>query len=639
MAIVEFDNVRFTYDGATFALDDVSLSVESGEFICVLGGNGSGKSTLAKHVNALLVPDEGSVRVVSRDTRSPEDTFFIRSNAGMVFQNPDDQIVASIIEDDVAFGPENLGIPLPELRERVTDALAQVGLQGFETRETSALSGGQKQRVAIAGVLAMKPRVLVLDEASAMLDPRGREGLLRVCHELNSEGLTIIYITHFMEEATGADRVVVMDSGRIALSGTPREALTQVERLRALRLDIPFAAQMSAALRKRGVPVSPHVREDELETELRALLQTGQDANGGADEAKTGADAGRTRAEQDESTGAGEARAEASKRAPEETSLPAASGEITPLVQLENVSFTYEPAPHKKRRRGGVTGAGAGAGAPADDSASAKWGNDPDERWALRDVSLAVRQGDFLGLAGHTGSGKSTLVQLAAGLMQPSSGRVLLGGADLSRKREARSARGMVGLVFQYPERQLFAANVFDDVAFGPRNLGLSPDEVETRVRTALEQVHLDLDEIRERSPFTFSGGQQRRIAIAGVLAMDPSVLVMDEPTAGLDPQAHEALLGLICELHAKRDLTVLFVSHNMDDLARLCNRIVVLNRGRLVAAGAPHDVFADEAALKRIGLGVPRVLHLATTLHMETGARVPSVDELADAIAERFHG
>ena len=193
--MIEFKGTGFTYDGERFVLDGVDARIERGEFVCVLGGNGSGKSTLAKHVNALLVPDEGSVTVLDRDTRDERSTYFIRSNAGMVFQNPDDQLVASLIENDVAFGPENLGVPTDQLRQRVADALADVGLQGFDKRETAALSGGQKQRVAIAGVLAMEPAILILDEATAMLDPRGRKGLMRVCRELHDRGMTVVMIT------------------------------------------------------------------------------------------------------------------------------------------------------------------------------------------------------------------------------------------------------------------------------------------------------------------------------------------------------------------------------------------------------------------------------------------------------------
>ncbi|MDO4400825.1 MAG: energy-coupling factor transporter ATPase [Coriobacteriia bacterium] len=275
MSAIEFNNASFTYDGKTNAFEDISLTVREGEFLCVLGGNGSGKSTLAKHINALLAPDSGTVYILGRDSADPANTYYIRSNAGMVFQNPDDQIVASVIENDVAFGPENLGVPTEELRERVTAALKQVGLQGFETRETTSLSGGQKQRVAVAGVLAMEPSILVFDEASAMLDPRGRAGLMRVCRELNEAGLTIILITHFMEEAALADRIVVLENGHIALMGTPDEVLTQFDVLERLSLEVPFAVSMSHELRKRGVPVKMHVDAASLEDEIASLLAGG----------------------------------------------------------------------------------------------------------------------------------------------------------------------------------------------------------------------------------------------------------------------------------------------------------------------------------------------------------------------------
>ncbi|TGY74504.1 energy-coupling factor transporter ATPase [Enterorhabdus sp. NM05_H27] len=268
---VDFRDAGFTYDGERFVFRHLDLTVPQGQFLCLLGGNGSGKSTLAKHVNALLLPDEGEVRVFGCDTRDDEQTYFIRSNAGLVFQNPDDQIVASLIENDVAFGPENLGVPNPELRERVTRALAEVGLMGFEEHETHALSGGQKQRVAIAGVLAMDPAVLILDEATAMLDPRGRAGLMRVVRELHAAGMTVVMITHYMEEATAAERVVVLDGGAVVLDGPPAEVLTRADELRALSLEVPFACRLSLDLQARGVPVRACVSDDELKEELCAL--------------------------------------------------------------------------------------------------------------------------------------------------------------------------------------------------------------------------------------------------------------------------------------------------------------------------------------------------------------------------------
>ena len=270
--MIEFKGTGFTYDGDRFVLDGVDARIAPGEFVCILGGNGSGKSTLAKHINALLVPDEGSVTVLDHDTRDERSTYFIRSHAGMVFQNPDDQLVASLIENDVAFGPENLGVPTDDLRQRVADALADVGLQGFDKRETAALSGGQKQRVAIAGVLAMEPSILILDEATAMLDPRGRKGLMRVCHELHDRGMTVVMITHFMEEAAQADRVIVLEEGRVACDGTPQDVLVQAELLEHLNLDLLFAAELSLELGRRGVPVGMHIETTTLKEELCRLL-------------------------------------------------------------------------------------------------------------------------------------------------------------------------------------------------------------------------------------------------------------------------------------------------------------------------------------------------------------------------------
>lgn len=270
--MIRFEHSGFTYDGDSFALKDIDLVIDEGSFVCVLGGNGSGKSTLGKHINALLIPDEGSVEVLGFDTRDEQNTYRIRSSAGMVFQNPDDQIVASLVEDDVAFGPENLGVETEELQRRVHEALIEVGLQGFDKHETYSLSGGQKQRVTIAGVLAMHPQILILDEASSMLDPRGRKGLLRICRELNSRGMTIVMITHFMEEASKADRVIVLDSGRIALDGKPHEVLSQTAKLEHLNLKIPYACRLSLELQAAGIPVAIHVNEDDLKEDICRLL-------------------------------------------------------------------------------------------------------------------------------------------------------------------------------------------------------------------------------------------------------------------------------------------------------------------------------------------------------------------------------
>lgn len=257
--LIEAEGLEHRYgtgDNPVLALNGINLTVRPGEYLVVLGPNGSGKSTLAKHCNALLLPSEGQITVAGWDTRDQNHLWDIRRTAGMVFQNPDNQIVASVVEEDVAFGPENLGIEPDEIRRRVNEALETVGMTSYTTRQPHHLSGGQKQRVAIAGLLAMRPRILLLDEPTAMLDPAGRAEVLRTVRRLNrDEGLTLVHITHFMEEAAEADRVVVIDRGKIVLEGTPREVFSRVETLTSVGLDVPLAAQVSGRLRQEGVPL------------------------------------------------------------------------------------------------------------------------------------------------------------------------------------------------------------------------------------------------------------------------------------------------------------------------------------------------------------------------------------------------
>lgn len=246
------------------ALDQVSLDVAEGEFLAIIGRNGSGKSTLAKHLNALLIPDAGECLVAGMDTRTAEVLWDVRQTVGMVFQNPDNQIVASLVEEDVAFGPENLGLPPAEILRRVQSSLEMVGMSEYRLHAPHLLSGGQKQRVAIAGVLAMQPRCLVLDEPTAMLDPVGRsEVLAAVCKLHRQKGITVVLITHFMEEAVAADRVVVMDAGRIIMDSDPVTVFSQVDRIRALGLDVPIAADIAARLRCKGVAISAGIIRDE----------------------------------------------------------------------------------------------------------------------------------------------------------------------------------------------------------------------------------------------------------------------------------------------------------------------------------------------------------------------------------------
>ncbi|MDI9243480.1 energy-coupling factor transporter ATPase [Fusibacillus kribbianus] len=273
MGIIKAKNLIYNYikrdeeekvEEVSEAVRDVSLDIEEGQFVAVLGHNGSGKSTLAKHMNALLLPSEGTIWIGGKDTKDDDALWEIRQTAGMVFQNPDNQIIASVVEEDVGFGPENMGVPTDEIWQRVDECLKAVGMTAYRKSSPNRLSGGQKQRVAIAGVMAMEPKCIVLDEPTAMLDPNGRKEVIRTVRELNQKkGITVILITHYMEEVIHADRIYVMDEGEIAMEGTPQEIFSRVEKLKSLRLDVPQVTELAYELRKKGLSLSPCILDIE----------------------------------------------------------------------------------------------------------------------------------------------------------------------------------------------------------------------------------------------------------------------------------------------------------------------------------------------------------------------------------------
>ena len=282
MGIIKAVDLAFEYirrdeegnvEGITRAVDGVNIDIQPGEFVAVLGHNGSGKSTLAKHLNALLYPTEGTVFVDGKDVKQPEHVWDVRQTAGMVFQNPDNQIIGQVVEEDVGFGPENLGVPTNEIWERVEESLRAVGMYQYRKHSPNKLSGGQKQRVSIAGVIAMHPKCIIFDEPTAMLDPNGRKDVIRAARALNQvEGITIILITHYMEEVIYADKVYVMDGGKVVMQGNPKAVFSQVERLRELRLDVPQVTELAYELKKSGLPLSDGILTmDELVAELKQL--------------------------------------------------------------------------------------------------------------------------------------------------------------------------------------------------------------------------------------------------------------------------------------------------------------------------------------------------------------------------------
>ncbi len=551
---IDIQNVSYTYQGSgrepLLAVDRVTVTAEKGNHIAILGRNGSGKSTLARLVNALELPSEGAVVIQGLRTDDEDHIWEIRKLCGMVFQNPDNQIVGTTVEEDVAFGPENLGFPQEKIRLSVDQALKFVGLDDVPDRAPHLLSGGQKQKLAIAGILAMRPNCLILDEATSMLDPVSRsEFMALVARLIREEQMTVINITHNMEEVLAADQAYVMDDGRIVISGTPAEIFDKVTLIKSLGLDVPVHTEIAHLVAsKLGLELKPLEASSEPDAE-RAVIRLLDEATAASLERAT-----------DEVTGTGMT-----------STMPIDSREA--IISIRDLSCTYSqgtPMAYK----------------------------------ALDQVSFDVYKGELLGIIGQSGSGKSTLIQHLNGLLRAQSGRVSVLGLDASANADIRRIRQKVGLLFQYPEHQLFEETVFQDIAFGPRRMGLDPLVIEQNVLSAARIVGLTEEEL-DRSPFELSGGQKRRAAIAGVLAMNPEILVLDEPAAGLDPAGRDEILGYAARLRSM-GVTVILVSHSMEDIARLSDRVLVLADGRVHAIGTAAEIFRDEAHLRQAGLPLP---------------------------------
>lgn len=555
--LIDIKNVTFEYfrrdedgnvESMIEALKDVSLDVEKGQFVAILGRNGSGKSTLAKHINALLFPSEGEVIVDGMDTEDGELRLKIRQTAGMVFQNPDNQIVGNLVEEDIAFGPENLGIPTADIWNRVDEALDKTGMEAFRNQSPNHLSGGQKQRVAIAGVLAMHPKCIIFDESTAMLDPQGRRNIIDVARGLQQEyGITILLITHHMDEVLAADHVFVMKDGRIMGQGTPMEIFAQHKLLEECGLRLPVLYQYLDFLEQEQIIDAVAYRNihnvEDLITEMTRRYQKEQADQTGFPNDLIG-----------------------------EIQVERNAGEG---ILLNHVRYVYNKG-------------------------------FADERTALNDVNLHITKGEFVAVIGHTGSGKSTLMQHLNGLYTATEGTVYYNGQDIAdHDFSIKQLRQKVGLVFQYPEYQLFAETVEKDVCFGPENMDISKVEAQKRAYEAIESVGLP-DTIYDCSPLQLSGGQKRRVAIAGILAMQPDYLVLDEPTAGLDPYSAEKLLEMLKDLQVRQGIAIILVSHSMEEVAEYADRIVVMDQGKICFDEPTWKVFTRKQELEELGLAVP---------------------------------
>jgi len=594
------------------ALSALNFSIEAGSFVCILGHNGSGKSTLAKLFNALQLPTEGTILVSGMDSREEKNIFPIRREVGMVFQNPDNQIIASVVEEDVGFGPENIGLPTDEIWQRVNNALSAVHMEAYRLKSPNHLSGGQKQRVAIAGTLAMEPKTIVLDEPTAMLDPSGRKEVLESVLELKrKKGISIILITHYMEEAVNADRILLMDSGKLVMDGSPRKVFQNVERLKEYRMDVPLITELAHKLQKKGFPIEKTIlKKEELEEELFKLKEEGFSLQESKPEKE--ADIQEEADVQKDADIKGE---------------QLHAGDY--IVEVEHLSAIFQEGTAM-------------------------------ESFALKDLSMKIRRGSLTAVIGHTGSGKSTLVQHLNGLIKAKSGEIFVsfrenpplvksgksflffkgkktviekkGRLSLSEEGfDYRALRFKVGLVFQYPEYQLFEETVLADVMFGPLNQGKTREDAEALAKEALASLGIG-EELYAKSPFELSGGQKRKVAIAGVLAMGPELLILDEPTAGLDPAGRDELFEEIAGLRKNYAMTILLVSHSMDDVARYADEVLVLHQGELKLEGTVEEVFSKKEELEKMGLGLPQIRALLYDLKKK-GLEIPLGNTVSEAV------
>ena len=578
--MIRAEQVRFQYkkrdvDGNVIATEEilkgVDITIKKGEFIALLGRNGSGKTTFSKQLNAILRPSEGTVTVDEMGTKDADKLYEIRQRVGMVFQNPDNQMVAANVEEEVAFGPENLGMESDTIVARVKQALEQVRMWKRRKTAPNHLSGGQKQRIAIAGILAMHPDYIVLDEPTAMLDPKGRKEVMEALQRLNQEQeMTVILITHDMEEAALASRVILLADGQMRFDGRPEKFFGAD----ALLAEMGMEAPLSYRVRKL-------IDSDVFEKKI-----------GDARVEEATIDKREKVAEYDKTGREWEASSELVDKKKNKKAEAETDEKNQALLSLQHVSYIYSPGTAY-------------------------------EKVALDDVNLSLGKGEIVGLAGHTGSGKSTMIQLLNGLLKPTSGTVTFEGKDIHAKGYSGNyLRSKVGMVFQYPEHQMICDTVWEDVAFGPSKQGLTGEACETRVEEALRFVDLP-EKYYQASPLQLSGGQKRRVAIAGVLAMQPEYIILDEPAAGLDAEGKREIFDRIRQMSREPGIGVLLVSHSMEDLAEYADRIIVLDDGKKILDDRPAQVFAKRETLADCGLDVPETVKLADKLRAN-GYQIP---------------
>ena len=598
--IIRIDHVSFSYGEASArALDDVTLSVSPGDFLGIIGPSGAGKTTLASAMSGAIPhhytgPLFGSVLVDGKDTCAVTLTD-ISQVVGSVLQDIDTQMVASVVEDEMLFGLENFGVPRSQIEERVIDALETVCIADLRERDIATLSGGQKQKVAIAAILALRPRVLVLDEPTAALDPASSRMVFETLRSINRElGVTVVIIEQKVALLSEyASRIAVMQGGRIALEGTPSEVFSHSAELRSIGVDSPRVTRISNSLAARGLIEAGepclNVREASL------LIQNLCKASSPAPRAAATAGADRAAADAHATAGADRSTIASPSECgmAESPRRPAMKPGASPVVRLRDVTYTYP---------------GGGA--------------------SVRHLNLEVYPGEFVGLVGQNGAGKTTATKLVNGLLKPSSGTVEVAGLDTRTARTSQIARHAATL-FQNPDHQICRDTVLDEVAFGLELGGVDAETARGRARAVAEDFGLPLGE----APFSLSRGQRQMVALASVVVLEPELVILDEPTSGLDYRECMTVMETVRRM-ADRGSAVIMVCHDMEVVSDFAERLVVMADGEIAAAGPTHDLFADESLMKRASMRPPQVVELANELAHTVSPRFLGLYEVLDVVS-----
>jgi len=553
MKAIEVNALNFAYKGGTRkALDGLEFEQKQGEMVVLMGHTGAGKSTFSRCLNG-LIPHfhkgnySGEIRILGNPIMGKR-VHDLVSQIGLVFQDFESQLFSTNVELEVAFGPENLCLPRAEISERIDKALQLVRLKGFERREPASLSGGEKQRLAIASILAIKPKIVVMDEPTTDLDPQGKLEVFSVAKLLRSEDYTILFIEHETEAALEADKIVIMDAGKVVTEGKPYDILRDVELLENHGIRPPQIAKLLEEINEPTIPIT-------MEETLKVFEQRGW---------KISDENYMALLKKDEQHHIGYGKK---------------------IIEVKDLEYVY-----------------------------------PGNIKALDSISLEIREGEFLAIIGQNGSGKTTLVKHFNGLLKPSKGEVRIAGEDTKGKQVSELAK-IVGYVFQNPDHQIFADTVEDEVAFGPRNLGIPRDKISRFVEDALKEVGLEGYE--RCDPFSLTKGERQKVAIASILAARPRVVILDEPTTGLDYREQKSVMELLQNLNQKGH-TIIIITHSLWVVAEYAKRVLVLHKGKIMLDDLTRKVFSQEEKLDQSFLRLPEIIRLSNRM----GRTLLSVDE-----------